>query len=373
MADPTGGTSAPAASSSGTGDFSSLLSGILGWANQNPGATGALTGGLSALLSPTQAQTNTTQQQVNLPNYIAPYVGSLLNSAQNLASTPYMPYSGQRIADFTQPQQQAFTNIENQANNPTNATQTQGAGIVGQAANKLLGNAGTTWNSDTAAQYMSPYAQAVTNIALQYNQDLFNQQLPSYAADAVKNGAYGGDRQALVQANAYKNFNQQQNNIEMTGLNNAYNTGQQAYNSDKSLSNMAASNAGYTGSTLSNIGQQQFSNQLANNQNLLGIGNQQQALNQQSLTTGYNDYLTQLQYPYQQLQFGQSMLSGLPMTQFSVANTIPAPTIGQQVTSAGIGGYMLGNGLSTPTTNSPTSAYSGSNVIPSIAATGGGG
>ena len=316
----------PTASNSGLG---SLLGGLLGAG--------------TAALSPSTGATYTNQSQTQIPDYLAPYVGNMLSSAQQLAGTQYQPYTGQQVADLNGTQQQAFQNIGNMANNPTNATMTQGSGIVGQAANQLMNNAGSQWNNQTAQQYMNPYTQQATNVALQQNQDLFNQEQPAIGASAAQSGAYGGDRQAVVQAQALKNFNQQQNNIEATGLNNAYNTGMQAYATDKGLSNTAAGTAGQTGNTLAGIGQQQYANQLAGNQNLLNIGNQQQAQTQTQDTTGYNNYLTQLQYPYQQLSFMSQMMNGLPASQTSTAYTTPTTPQAAQIANGAVAGANAGS------------------------------
>lgn len=340
-------------SSTGSGgtDFSTLFANLLSSSNNNPGLTNALVSGLGTLLDPAQAVSQTNQSSVNLPNYIAPYVGSMLNSAQSLASNPYMPYQGAQVAGFNDTQNQAFQNIRNMNN--TNNEQQQGAGIVGQAANQLMGNAGTKWDSNAAQQYMNPYQQAVTDIAI--NQNNRNSQIQNVAnnASAAQAGAYGGDRQAIVQAELQRNTQQQNNNLEMTGLNNAYNNAQQQFNTGLQNSTAAAGTAANAGNTLAGIGQQQFQNTLANNQNLLGVGNQQQANTQQNLTTGYQNYQNQLNYPYQQLQFMQGMLNGLPMSQYSTAMTGSTPSLTNQLIGNGIGAYN--NATNSPTTGVPTS------------------
>lgn len=316
------------------------------WATANPGATGALFGGIGALLDPAQAPTSTNTQNVQLPEYIKPYVGRMLNQFEGLSQEEYMPYSGPRIQDFNADQQAAFQRIRDMGG--TNPMQQQGAGIVGSAAEQLLSGANDKWGLEQATEYMSPYMQAVTDIRKREARREFDSKLPQMQAAAVRAGAFGGDRHAIMQAEAQRNLAQQLEDIQATGLQDAYMAGQGQFNNDQNRRNTALSSAGGMGSTLAGIGQQTFQNQLASNQNLLNIGNQQQQLGQAGLNVGYQNFLDQRNHPYRQAQFMQSGLQGLPMTQTSTATVGQAPTLWQQMLSAGIGGYQLGNSVGGP-------------------------
>ena len=75
---------------------------------------------------------------------------------------------------------------------------------------------------------------------------------------------------------------------------------------------------------LSGVGGQQFSNQLAGLNAILGAGGTQRDIEQQGITALMNEYNKQMMWPYQQLQFQQSMLSGLPVAaQGTTPNTTP--------------------------------------------------
>jgi hypothetical protein len=64
---------------------------------------------------------------------------------------------------------------------------------------------------------------------------------------------------------------------------------------------------------LANIGQQTFGQEMDVNKLQNQYGTQQQAFNQQGMDTQYQDFLNQQRYPYQQLEFMNSMLRGTPM------------------------------------------------------------
>jgi hypothetical protein len=68
-----------------------------------------------------------------------------------------------------------------------------------------------------------------------------------------------------------------------------------------------ASTAGQAAGTLGQLGQTQFGQESGINQALSSAGAQQQASQQQGLDVGYQNFLAEQQYPYQNLAFMQSM------------------------------------------------------------------
>jgi hypothetical protein len=64
---------------------------------------------------------------------------------------------------------------------------------------------------------------------------------------------------------------------------------------------------------LGTIGGQQFGSQLEGLRAILGAGGTQRDIEQQGITALMNEYNKQMMWPYQQLQFQQSMMAGLPV------------------------------------------------------------
>lgn len=318
-------------------DFS--FSDLLDWANKNPQLVGAGLGIFGTLLDPAKPSTQTTSQEVKLPDYIAPYVQRMLQRGEGLSNEEYQAYGGPRLADFNADQQAAFDRVRNMP--AMTPEQTQGAGIVGEAANQLLRGAGQRFDQSQADFYMSPYMQSVVDIEKREAQRDFDKQMPVIGASAAKAGAFGGARHGLIEAEAQRNYNQRLGDIQAKGLQSAFTNAQGQFNADQNRMGTLATGAAGAGNTLAGIGQQGFQNQLANTQALMGIGNVQQGLNQKSLDVGYQDFLQQRQHPYQQAQYMQSFLQGMPMTQTTTAQTQSAPTLGQQLISSGIGGYQF--------------------------------
>lgn len=100
---------------------------------------------------------------------------------------------------------------------------------------------------------------------------------------------------------------------------------------------------------LGGLGQQRYGQEMGITQGQLGAGGQQQALNQQLLNIGYQDFINQQQFPYKQAEFAMGILRGFPTDASRSLYTQPA-SIFNQVAGAGmmgIGGLFGGMGQTT--------------------------
>jgi hypothetical protein len=98
--------------------------------------------------------------------------------------------------------------------------------------------------------------------------------------------------------------------------------------------------AGQAASTLGQLGQTQFGQESALNAERQKIGAVQQAQAQQGLDLGYQDFLKQKNYPYQQLAFMSDMLRGLPLSQSAQQVYTAPPSTASQL--GGLGMSALG-------------------------------
>ena len=96
---------------------------------------------------------------------------------------------------------------------------------------------------------------------------------------------------------------------------------------------------------LGNLGQGQFGTQMQGIQALLGAGATQYGQEQANLTALQNEYNKQMMWPYQQLQFQQSMMAGLPVSAASnVQNLSPLQNFGQILNQVGGIPKLFGGG-----------------------------
>jgi hypothetical protein len=291
-------------------------------------------------------QTSVTTQQNAISAYAQPYVENLLGKTQALTNEPYQPFSGQRTADFTDLQNQAFQGAGQLGVAPQMG---QATGLAGMSGIGGLGVAGQATNQGFQNQvggYMNPYLQyslapQLAEANRNYDISGLNQQ-----AKATQAGAFGGSREAIMAAENERNRNMGLQSIIGQGYNTAFGQAQNQYNQNLSNQLQGYGMAGNAANTLGQLGQTQFGQQQGaiNTQNQ--IGTQQQQQQQSIMNQQYQDFLAQKQNPYNQLSFMQSMLSGLPM-QSTVQNVYSNPSLLSQVAGLGLTGAAVGNAFPT--------------------------
>jgi len=311
-----------------------------------------------------------TTQTVELPEWARPYAKDALAKGAALTDiekNPYQQYGGERIAGFQPMQQQAF---QGAANMQPSQQVGLGSGIAGMAGIGALGTnyqgrnfQGGQFDTQAAQQYMNPYTQNVVDY--QKSQALRDFQIaqPMRQAQAVQQGAFGGSRSAIVDAEAQRSLNSQLQGIEATGQQAAFQNAQQQYNTDQARrlqaqqlgeqSRQYGAGLGMQGlqtglqaaGQLGQLGQIQYGQEMGINQLQSQYGAQQQQQAQRPLDMAYQDFQNQQNYPYKQLGFMSDMIRGLPLGQQSTSS-IYAQGPSTVQTLAGLGGAAYGFGKS---------------------------
>jgi hypothetical protein len=203
---------------------------------------------------------------------------------------PYQQYGGERTAQFTPLQQQAY----------------------GSAYGMDAGPQGFAQNIGT---YMSPYQQNVIDRekmeAARASQLLGQQQ----QAQATQAGAFGGYREGIQRAERERGLRSQMQDIQTRGSQAAFDRA-----SDQFRQGITQNLA---------IGQQQAQ-----------FGTQQQGQIQKALDTAYQDFVNQQKYPQQQIGYLSDILRGTPMGGTSTMYS-PGPNMAQTLGSLGVGAYGL--------------------------------
>ena len=315
---------------------------------------------------PSQNTTYTT----NVPEYARPYVENMLESTQKQIYTddmagfrPYKPYSTDVNQYFA-----GFSPLQQQAQQSTYGLQTPGqfgtaTGLAGAAGLGSLGLAGQAAGAgqqfaqqaqDPRAMqsYMSPYMQNVVDY--QKSQALRDYQMaaPMRARQAVGAGAFGGNRQAIMEAEAERSLGSQLQGIAATGSQKAFEDAQrqQQFGANLGLQGLQAGlqgmgQAGQAAGTLGQLGQQQFGAQkdIINLQSQMG--REQQALEQNKINQAIQDYAISQQYPFMQLGMMNAMLRGLPMQTQSTQLYQAQPSMLQQgIGLTGAASTLFGGG-----------------------------
>jgi hypothetical protein len=187
-----------------------------------------------------------------------------------------------------------------------------------------------SFDATQAQQYMNPYLQASLNPQLEEarRQSQITQQ--QNAAKMTQAGAFGGGRQAILDAETQRNLGTNLANITGQGYNTAFTNAQQQFNADQARKMQEAQyGAGFglqglqTGlqgaQAQGNLGNIQNQATLANLQQQLAGGAQERGITSEGIAADLGEFEKQRQFPYQQVQFQRDMISGLPTG--SVTNT----------------------------------------------------
>jgi hypothetical protein len=314
------------------------------------------------------APTQNTSYNTNIPEYARPYVENMLESTQKQIYTddmegfrPYKPYStdvNNYFAGFSPLQtsaQQATAGLKTpgqfgDATNLAGASGLGSLGLAGQAAGVGQQFAQQAQNPAAIQGYMSPYMQNVVDYQKSQALRDFQMGQPMMARQAVGQGAFGGNRLALQQAEAQRGLMSQLQGISATGSQKAFEDAQrqQQFGANLGLQGIQAGlqgmgQAGQAAGTLGQLGQQQFGAQkdIINMQSQMG--KEQQALEQNKINQAIQDYAIAQQYPFMQLGMMNAMLRGLPMQTQSTQLYQAQPSMLQQgIGLAGAAGSLFG-------------------------------
>jgi hypothetical protein len=268
--------------------------GIAGYAGG--GAVAFQTGGS------TTAPLGASSEQ-NISEWAGPYVGDMLSKTAALTNTPYQAYQGPMVAGTSPLQSKVFGGLEG-----LSFPGQLGQSFTAQGAYQLPsmtpgGMTGpSTGPTGIASQYMNPYLSAVLTPQLEELRRQSQITQMGTAGKLAQAGAYGGSRQAIMDAETQRNLLQEQNKAIGTGYSNAYDRAMGQFNTEQQQAK-----------TLADMMEE--------------AGQKQRGIEQEGITAVQKQYETELLDPFTKLRFQKEMLQGLPVA--TASTTANQSTMGQ--------------------------------------------
>ena len=244
------------------------------------------------------------------------YIGDMLSTAWGLSKMPYQPYTGERFAPTSPLQERAFG-------------QYQGLGQYqpGQF-NTGLGPVGSVQD------YMNPFMQNVVDIQAREARRQADISRQAEQGRLTQAGAYGGSRQAIMEAERQRNLGEQIGDIQSKGLMAAYEQAQKQRLGEATL--------GLEGQRLGEasrqFGAQQGLRTLADQ---MAAGTVQRGIAQEPLTFGYEQFKESVAAPKEAPAFMASLLGGLPTRANVYQSGQPGASIIGSLMQGGLGGAAL--------------------------------
>jgi len=265
-----------------------------------------------------------TSKTSTLSPWAGDYVTNMLGKAQALGNAPMQVYGGPLTAGASDLQKQGFAGM----------SETAAAGYQpGTFTNQFTAPGAytpTTTSFDTAAanQYMNPYLQAALNPQLEEarRQSQITQQMN--AAKMTGAGAFGGSRQALLDAETQRSLGANLANITGSGYSTAYDKAMAQFNADQQRKMQESQFGATQGMTAAERAAQfgesaqkateasrQFSADygLKSLNDLMRAGETQRNIEAEGITADKRQFEEQQARPYTNLEFQRRMIEGLPI------------------------------------------------------------
>jgi hypothetical protein len=264
----------------------------------------------------TTATTNTatdpsSSQAGTLSGWATPYVGDMLGKGMAYSNMAFNPYTGNKVAGASDLQTTGFEGI---------------AGLTTADKGPM-----DVFTGQQAMQYANPFVSNVINPQLREAQRQADIQRIQNAGRLVGSGAFGGSRQAIMESEGDRNLQTLMSDITGKGYQQAYENAQAQFERDR----------GY--------GLKALESQLA-------AGSAERGIEQDKLSSDYQEYLRQFNYPKEQLQFQSDLLKNIPEKALTTTNVFGAdPSMLTKLLGAGSGilgllgaaGSIAGDGNST--------------------------
>jgi hypothetical protein len=243
-----------------------------------------------------------------IPKYIAEPTAQIIGSAMDVAKEGFVPYTGPRLAGFTQDELDAMQKVRD----------TQGvAGLrTGQAFTAATASGAPALTS--VSPYMTDYMTNVADVAAGKLRDQSMREQQDIAAKAVGAGGLDNTRFAVLEAERQKNLQEGLGDLYTKAQASAYETALKAAQQDRKQQAASANVMAKTAAA----------GQVADTQDiaaLSGIGALQRDLGQKALDISYTDFLSEREYPKQQLGFVSDIIRGAPYgTKITETSQTPA-------------------------------------------------
>ena len=231
-----------------------------------------------------------TSKTSSLSPWAGDYVTNFLGQGAALANSPMQTYGGPLTAGASDLQNQGFAGISD----------------VASAGYKPGTFTGGTFDAAAANKYMNPYLTASLNPQIEEarRQSLITQQ--QNAGKLTQAGAYGGGRQAIMDAETQRALGANLANITGAGYNKAFDTAMSQFNTEQGR-NLDVQKA--------NEASRQYSADygLKSLSDLMKAGDVQRGITAEGIAADKRQFEEQQARPFNMVEFQRKLVEGLPI------------------------------------------------------------
>jgi hypothetical protein len=291
-----------------------------------------LFGGGSKQQAPASVQT--VSQTSEFPTEVKPFITDVLEKAKaQQEGREFELFEGPRIAPFTTEEETAFTGIEGLAQAGLGSfPDMASSAFYAQQAQDAAEQGLRQMEAADVARLTNPFQQNVIDLEKEEAIRQFEgTTLPQIGAQAAGAGGFGGSRQAILEAEAQRNLQQQLGDIQSARQFEAERARQA-----QGAGQFAGFAQTFPGQAMRELGA------------LQSVGEQRKAVDQRALDIALSDFLTEQEFPTRQLQEYQSLIRGFPINPNTFTQTVqslPAVPLSQQLLGLGAAGAGIAGQL----------------------------
>ena len=271
----------------------------------------------------------------NSPEWYGGATGIVKNQnerARNLGAEPYRTFLGEKLAPFSNLQNQSFDLAPRYAEPSPYYGQAQGViqGALGRNVGTeiapYLQSATTAPGAAEIGQFFNPYQQQVVeNIGRLGSRNLMENILPGIQNRFISSGQYGSTGQQNLTNRAIRDTQEGISQAQASALHGGYNTALQSALGQQERQLQAGQLAGTTagrdaerqllgGEALQNLAGAEQTHGLRGVGVLSQLGGQQQQQQQNAHNIAVQDFMAEKRHPYEQLKYEHEIARGLPVT-----------------------------------------------------------
>jgi hypothetical protein len=270
----------------------------------------------------TVTPTQETGRSSALSPWAGEYVTDMLGRGRAAADQPYTAYTGPLTAGASDLQSTAFTGLAG-LTTPTDMGTYTPMSFTANLETPYdvadpFNEEKTRTISTVAEQYMNPYLAASLRPQLDELTRRATMQRLGNTKRLADAGAYGGSRQAIMDAELDRNLLRSQSDVLDRGYASAYDRGIAQFNKEQDAQRIAQDFTNRYGFDV--LGEQQ------------AAGAAQRGITSEGIAADYKQFLAERDYPLKTAQYMQSLLQSMPIAaeqaQYSVTDPIQAGIAG---------------------------------------------
>ena len=236
-----------------------------------------------------------TGVESNLSPYVGPYVTEMLGRGAGIASEPYQAYMGPLTAGPSDLQTKAF----------------EGIGSINIPTDEMGAFTPQTFTGGIATQYMNPFLEAALAPQIEEARRQSNISALADRSKLTQAGAFGGSRQAIIDAERDRNLQQNLAAITGKGYSDAFSQAMKQFNIEQDRERGVQEDINKFG--LAALARQ------------ADLGAEQRGIESEGITADRLQFEEERDFPYKQVQYMQSLLQGLPLATKSYTYAQPSP------------------------------------------------